>query len=482
MIAPRTRVIMLSRTTVLDTAEVERIHAEALALLRDTGVHVPDPDCLAALSDAGAEIEHASSVARIPGRAVEDALALAGRQFAIHGRDPQKSLRFGHGAFILASSPGQFAWVDEVKGTRREPSSADMRNAALIADALPHIDLVGGLAMPLDIPAAWRDVYTAAELLKITAKPNHVWVSGGRSLQAILEIYEAVQGGAEEHRRRPMIQGFVEPVSPLRFAPSGLEILKLCARKGLPLCFGPMVQAGASGPATLAGTLVVENAEILAGVVLSQLFGPGTPVCYGGIPHIFDMRAMQISFGAPEQGLMAVAMTQMAKYYGMAAYVNVGLSDSKAMDAQSGVERGITLLLGALAGADTFGHMGIVGPDQAGSIDQLILDSETAGYVKRILSGLRVDDDTIAAPVIRGVGIGGTFLGESHTREHYRQEFWLSTLFDRHRWEPWENAGSLTVSDRTRELRAVILSRHKPDPLPDALCAEIDRIVACSAS
>ncbi len=468
---------MLNRTTVLDAAAIEAIHAESLALLSDPGVHVPDPECLSALSDAGAGVDGAASVARIPARAVEGALAGSGKRFVIHGRDPQKTARFGCGDFVLVSSPGQFAWVDGEGTTRREPSAADMRQAALVGDALEHIDIVGGLAMPLDVPAARRDVYTAAELLKITGKPTHVWISGGRSLEAVLEMYEAVQGGSDGHRRHPMIQGFVEPVSPLRFAPNGLDILKTCARRGLPLCFGPMVQAGASGPATLAGTLVVENAEILAGIVLSQLFGPATPVCYGGIPHVFDMRTTQISFGAPEQGLMAVAMTQMASHYGLPAYVNVGLSDSKRMDAQSGLERGATLLLGALAGADTFGHMGIVGPDQAGSVEQLILDNEIAAFVKRILAGFRVDADTLAAPVIRTVGIGGSFLGESHTRDHYRRESWLSGLFDRQRWDPWEASGARSVSDRVRERNAAILARHKPNPPDEALAAELDRIV-----
>ncbi len=468
---------MLSRTTVLDKAALDAIHSDSLAVLSDIGVHVPDPECLAVLSGGGAHVDGATAVARLPVRTVEAALAGSGKRFVIHGRNPDRTARFGYGDFVLASSPGQFAWVDCEGTGRREPCADDMRQAALVGDALEHIDIVGGLAMPLDVPAARRDVYTAAELLKVTGKPTHVWISGGRSLAAVLEMYEAVRGGAEAHRQRPMIQGFVEPVSPLRFAPNGLHILKTCARKGLPLCFGPMVQAGASGPATLAGTLVVENAEILAGIVLSQLFGPGTPVCYGGIPHLFDMRTTQISFGAPEQGLMAVAMTQMAARYGLPAYVNVGLSDSKRMDAQSGLERGATLLLGALAGADTFGHMGIVGPDQAGSVEQLILDNEIAGFVKRILAGIRVDADTLAGPVIRDVGIGGSFLGESHTRDHYRRESWLSGLFDRQRWDPWEASGALSVADCVRERGSAILQRHRPDPPDKALAAELDRIV-----
>lgn len=277
-----------------------------------------------------------------------------------------------------------------------------------------------------------------------------------------------------------MLHGFIEPVSPLRFAPSGLEILKTCARKGLPLCFAPMVQAGASGPATLAGTLAVENAEILSGIVLSQLISPGLPVCYGGIPHLFDMHAMQISFGAPEQGLMAVAMTQMARSYELPVYVNVGLSDSKLMDAQSGMERATTLLMGALAGADTFGHMGIVGLDQAGSLLQLVFDNEMAAYVKRILRGFEVNSATLASPVINEVGIGGSFLAEQHTCENFRSETWFPRLCDRRRWEAWEADGSSSIADRARSHLGRILSVHQAEPCDPGLARELDRIAAAA--
>jgi trimethylamine--corrinoid protein Co-methyltransferase len=468
---------MFPLLTVVDQSGIEVIHEASLEILRDTGVQFPDTECLSALADAGAYVDRGAQTARLPARLVENALARCSRQYALFGRDPRRMARFGAGDLVFVSSPGQFGWVDDDGGERRDPTVADLRAAALVGDALEHIDIVGGLAMPLDVPAGNRDVLTAAELVKATSKVTHVWIAGGRTLHSILDIYEAVRGGEAEHRRQPMMQGFIEPVSPLRFAPNGLEILKICARKGLPLCFGPMVQAGATGPATLAGTLAVENAEILAGVVLAELFGEGVGVCYGGIPHIFDMRTTQISFGAPEQGLMAVAMIQMARHYGLPSYVNVGLSDSKLMDAQSGFERGTSLLLGALAGADTFGHMGIVGPDQAGSLEQLICDNEIAACVKRIIRGFEVNSGTLALGVVKQVGIGGSFLGEEHTRAHYRSESWLSALFDRQRWEPWKSSGSKSIWDRAHERKLQILAHHTPScPIDFSLSREIDRI------
>jgi trimethylamine--corrinoid protein Co-methyltransferase len=471
---------MLNTLTILTQHDIEAIHHTSLSILCDLGVNLPSQEVLDALVEAGADVDFNHQVARIPERLVVESIEQAGKRYILYGRDPERTARFGYGDFVLVSSPGQFAWVDEDGGQRRQPTQEDARAGIRVSDALEHMDIVGALGMALDIPAEYRDVWMAAELIKGSTKPTHVWVANGRTLAYILRIYEAVTGGRKAHRRRPMIAAFIEPVSPLRFPETGLEILVTCARYGLPVAFGPMVQAGATGPATLAGTLAVENAEILAGIVLAQIFGPGVPVCYGGIPHIMDMRSSQISFGSPEQGLMAIAMTQMARYYGLPVYINVGLSDSKRVDAQSGLERGMTLLMGALAGADTFGHMGILGADQAGSLEQLIVDNEMAAYVKRVLRGFSVDEETLALDVIQKVGIGGNFLGEAHTRDHFLQELWLPIAFDRRRWDEWWGDGARTMAGWARERKAQILAEHHPTAPEPELTREIDGIVSAA--
>ncbi|MGD2176608.1 MAG: trimethylamine methyltransferase family protein [Anaerolineae bacterium] len=466
--------------TLLSPHEVEAIHDASLAILRDVGVHLPNEEVLDALIEAGAEVDRDARTAHMPQRLVMEAIEKAGRRLTLHGRDAAQTARFGHGDFVLVSSPGQFAWVDEDGVERREPTQEDARAGIRVGDVLEQIDIVGAMGMALDVPAEYRDVWMAAELVKGTTKPTHVWVANGGTLRYILEIYEAVMGGREAHREQPMIAAFVEPISPLRFPETGLDILITCARRGLPVGFGPMVQAGATGPATLAGTLALENAEILAGIVVAQTLGPGVPVCYGGIPHIMDMRTSQISFGSPEQGVMAVAMTQVARHYGLPVYVNVGLSDSKRVDAQSGLERGMTLLMGALAGADTFGHMGILGADQAGSLQQLIVDDRMAAYVKRVLRGLSVDEETLALDVIKKVGIGGNFLGEAHTHRHFRRELWFPIAFDRRRWEDWWTDGALSMADWALERKTEILADHHRPPLEAELVREIEEIVAAA--
>jgi trimethylamine--corrinoid protein Co-methyltransferase len=471
---------MHNALAVLDQAAIDAIHDTSLSILRDVGVHLPNTEVLDTLAQSGADVDPDDQLARLPERLVIDSVQQAGKQYVLHGRDPDQTARFGHGDFVLVSSPGQFAWVDQDGRQRREPTQDDARDAIRVGDALENIDIVGSLGMPVDIPAEVRDVWMAAELVKGSTRPTHVWVANGRSLEYILRLYEAISGGQEEHRKHPMIAAFIEPISPLRFPETGIEILVTCARYGLPIGFGPMVQAGATGPATLAGTLALENAEVLAGITIAQAFGPGVPVCYGGIPHIMDMRTSQISFGSPEQGLMAVAMTQIAHHYGLPVYVNVGLSDSKCVDAQSGLERGMTLLMGALAGADTFGHMGILGADQAASLDQLIVDSEMAAYVKHILRGFEVNDDTLALDVVRAVGIGGNFLGEQHTLNHYRDELWFPKTFDRRRWEDWWSDGARTMVGWAGHRRQQILKDHRAAAVEPELERELDDIVAAA--
>ena len=161
-----------------------------------------------------------------------------------------------------------------------------------------------------------------------------------------------------------------------------------------------MAQMGLSAPCTIAGTLAVENAEILAGVCITQLIKPGMPVCYGGICHAFDMRTTQMIFCGPEQEIFGVAMTQMGKHYGLPVYINVGLTDSKRPDAQARMEAGITLALGAAAGADVFGHMGICGVDQATSLDMLVLQNEIIGYVESTMREVSFSDEALGLDVV----------------------------------------------------------------------------------
>jgi trimethylamine--corrinoid protein Co-methyltransferase len=241
-----------------------------------------------------------------------------------------------------------------------------------------------------------------------------------------------------------------------------------------------MAQMGLSAPCTIAGTMTVENAEILAGVCITQLIRPGMPVCYGGICHAFDMRSTQMIFCGPEQAIFGVAMTQMGKHYGLPVYINVGLTDSKRPDAQAGMEAGITLALGAAAGADIFGHMGICGVDQAASLDMLVLQNEVIGYVESAMRDLDFSDEALGLDVIEEIGPAGSFIDSMHTVEHFRQELWFPQLLDREYYQAWLDAGGESTEDRCRAKAEELLAGHEAAPVSKELDRALTDIVGAA--
>jgi len=469
---------MFSR--VLTDEQVERIHGASMAILERVGVVVPHEGMLDRLQEAGATVDRAEQRVRIPEDLVMRSIGQAGKQFTLYGRDLSKTASFGQGTRNYNSIAGEAYWVEEVGGERRFATLADVVTAARFGEVLENIQIVGAMADPKEVPVAARCVRTLATLIKNTTKPVQFWFHDRASAAFIVEMLIVLRGDEAGAAEYPLCYPFLEPISPLRFPHDGIDLLYETARLNLPVPIGPMAQMGLSAPATVAGTLAQENAEILAGVCITQLVRPGLPVCYGGICHAFDMRTTQMIFSGPEQAIFGVAMTQMGKHYGLPVYVNVGLTDSKRPDAQAGLETGVTLALAAAAGADVFGHMGISGVDQAGSLDMLVLQNEVIGYVESTLRTLDFSDRALGLDLIENVGPGGSFIDSLHTAQHFRQELWFPTLLDRRYYQSWLSAGAESTEDRCRRRKEEILTGQGPEPLAPEQERALDEIVAAA--
>ncbi len=463
--------------TVLSEKQIDDIHDASLEILRSIGVRIPHQEMRQLFLDAGADVDAQTELVKIPERLIMACLASAGKTFTLYGRDRSRQARFGIGERNYNSIAGEALWVDDTFTERRYAQLADVGVAARLADALPHINLVGAMADPQDVPVSYRCVAAVIEQLKNTTKPIHFWFNDRASAHYVLEALIAVAGSTADAMLFPCTYPFLEPISPLKFPQHGIDLLFETSRLSLPVSIGPMAQVGATAPGTLAGTLAQENAEILAGICITQLIKPGTPVCYGGIPHAFDMRTTQMIFAGPEQVLLSIAMTQMGKHYQLPVYINVGLTDSKVPDAQAGMEAGITLVCGALSGADIFGHLGISGVDQAASLAMLMLQHEIIGYIERIMRGFEVNTDTLAVDVIRDVGHDGTFLDTMHTVRNFRKELWFPQLLDRAFWANWMEDGASTMQERCIARKNEILQSHSPVPLDKDVARELDKIM-----
>ena len=465
------------KSQVLSGDQITRINNASLRILEKTGVIIPHEDMLNRFEDAGATVDRAEQRVRIPADLVMRSISSAGKQYTLYGRDKTKTAAFGQGARNYNSIAGEAQWLDKLGGQRRFPSMNDVATAARFADALSHINIPGAMADPHETPVGYRCVEVCATMLRNTTKPITFWYHDRNSAKYINEILIALRGSEKSVAEYPLCYPFLEPITPLRFPFQGIDLLYETSRLNLPVPIGPMAQMGLSAPCSIAGTIAVENAEILAGICITQLIKPGMRVCYGGICHAFDMRTTQMIFCGPEQAIFGVAMTQMGKYYGLPVYINVGLTDSKRPDAQAGMEAGITLALGAAAGADIFGHMGICGVDQAASLDMLVLQNEIISYVESTMREVNFSDEALGLDVVEEVGPGGSFIATDHTIEHFRQELWVPQLADRQYYQAWLDSGAQSMEDRCAAQARAILEKHEPEPISGDLDRALTEIL-----
>jgi trimethylamine--corrinoid protein Co-methyltransferase len=465
---------------ILSDDQISRIHQVSLEILERVGVIVPHEEVLSRFFDAGASVARDKQRVRIPADVVMGLVTQAGKEFTIYGRDISLKAEFGCGKRNYNSTAGQAFWVEEAGGERRYATLEDVGTACRLADTLDCINIAGAMSDPHEIPVEYRCVEVMAQMIKNTAKPITFWFHDRASAKYLVEMMIAVRGDEKAAGEYPLCYPLLEPISPLRFPFNGIDLLFETAHLNLPVQIGPMAQMGLSAPATVAGTMAQENAEILAGICITQLIRPGMPVCYGGIPHAFDMATTQLIFSGPEQAIFGVAMTQMGKYYDLPVYINVGLTDSKRPDAQAGLEAGTTLMLGAAAGADIFGHTGISGVDQASSLDMLIMQNEIISYVESVMRQIDFSDEALGLDVIEQVGPGGTFIDQVHTAQHFRKELWFPKLLDRDYYQAWLEGGAVTMEDRCKTMRDQILKSHQPEPLDEGVDEGIDTIVTAA--
>lgn len=465
---------MGSPLQILTNDDVDVIKRGSMKILSEVGLQVNHPVVLKQLKDAG--LKTSNSNVLFEEKIVEEAIQRSTKRYVIHARNPAKNVRVGSGELRFLSSAGQRWLVDPIRRARRKPATDDLAEAIRLGDGLGNINIVGALVIPDGLPVPGRAVRVYAELIKNSSKVIFSWIEHPEEARGVLQLLELMAGGAETLKEKPLTWYFCEPASPLRFTEGSLEILRIFCERGLPVSFGPMVQAGLSGPVTLAGTVMQENAEILAGVTIAQILRPGIPVEYGGVCHIADMRSADISFGSPEQALMAAALAQIGASYGFAVHVNTGLTDALVPDAQSGIEKAATMAISAMAGAEMFGHLGIAGADQGASLEQLVIDDEIAGYVKRLVRGIKVNDDTLAVDVIRQTRTG-SYLSTLHTTQHMRSEQWFPSILSRSRWDRWVENNSLDLLSIAAEKKQRIMNEHMPEPLDARLEVAIDDVV-----
>jgi trimethylamine---corrinoid protein Co-methyltransferase len=461
---------------LMTTDQLDEIHFATLEILEQVGVEIYEEECLRLLKDAGAHVE--GSRARIPGWMVKDALASAPSQVILYNRHGETGMRLAKGQIHYGTGSDTPSTIDLETGKCRTANNRDVANAAKVADALTNIDFVMSLGLASDVPNMTSDVHQFEAMILNTVKPIVFTAHAKQGLLDIIEIAEVIAGGTDKLARKPMLALYAEPSSPLLHSKDALEKLLICAEKNIPLVYVPAVLRGATGPVTLAGSLVVANTEQLSGLVIHQLKRKGAPFIYGGGTPPMDMRTFICSYGSPERDLSCISLVKLGQYYNLPTFTTAGCSDAHVFDQQAGMEVGMNLLISGLAGGNLIHDLGYLGIGMISSMESLVMCDEAVNNVKYLLRGVEVNAETLAVDVIKAVGPGGNFIASAHTAEHFRKTLSQPKVLSRDNYDRWVEKGSKPFAEVANERVKAILESHKVLDLPPRIVEKVKAIVS----
>lgn len=392
----------------------------------------------------------------------------------LYGQDEKNDLHLEGNRTHLGTGGTVLYALDLETGEKRKTNTTDVRDIARMVDFLENVSFYVINTYPTNVPDEAADVNRFYWALTNTTKH----VMGGmytmEGLKNSIKIAEEIAGGPEKLRERPFVSFITLMVSPLVMDKLYTDFLIEVVSKGLPLAIPSEPLCGATSPVTLAGTIAINNAESLAGIVLAQLINPGTPVLYGSTSSIMDMKQGFYVAGCIESAMVNAGLAQMAQYYQLPMYGTGGMSDSKINDSQAGYESALTAMTVSLAGCNYIHDaVGLLEMCQVFSYEKMVIDNEIIGNVYRVMKGIEVNNDTLAVDVMRDVGPAGHFLAEAHTVKHVRKEFFIPKVSDRRTRIAWQEDGSPDTNQRAHKMVRDILAEHKPSHIDPQLKQKI---------
>jgi len=471
------------RFEVLSQAEVERIHAASMEILAEVGIKVGYKTARDAYRKAGAFVDDKAESVKIPASLVEWAIEQAPSKFKLYGSDPEFQLQIGGNqtAPVFAGLGTPTRVVDLESGEVRMATKQDMLEHIILINACQNIHNSQMDVWPDDIPMTTIHAEAILAWAHNSRKAFGMGCYGYLPTWDMMRMMALAVGGKEELQKRPRFLAICSVVSPLQMDQAQAEGMFICADYGQPLAISPEGIAGATAPVTLAGLLAQENAGILAHITLSQIYKPGTPVLYGTVSTVSNMRYGTVALGAPETGLITAGSAQLARMYGIPIRSVGGTTESKRADFQAGFERVGSLLPAVLAGVNLITCAGTLDGTMLEDHAVLLLDDEICGAALRTARGIEVNDETLALDLIKKIGYGGNYLAEEHTATRFRKELFIPKLYSREPYDTWDKGGNKLAMDNARERVKKILAEHQPrelDPQVVAALEEFRQMVA----
>lgn len=468
----------LSKLKVLSDDELSAIHDASLKILWEVGVKVESDKALKITKDAGATVDLQAKIVKVPEYLINDALDSAPKteNIKFFNRNCEVSLKLGQGRTHAFSGFNAIHMLDSKTGTRRLATKEDVANFAKLADALDNIDGVGTQAIPQDTLPLSADVRAAEAMFLNTEKHLFFCPSRVTTTRTIFDMARTV-AGVDNLSEAPLISIQSSPTSPLHWEAEAIEILIETSKNGLMCEILPQPITGATSPVTLAGSLVVHNAENLSGILMTQLANRGSPVMYGCAPTVFDMKEATPIIGAPEAALLRIASVQLAQLYNLPSHSIAPDTDSHCQDEQNAWERIITTAAPMAAGVDLIVNSGMFETGLTVSHEQLVIDNEILGFLHRFIRGIDVSPDLLSIELIKKVGVAGHYLKEKETLMHLRREHWMPAISSRATYGRWTELGAKDIVMKAHEKAEKILREYQPKPLDPKIQEDLHEIV-----
>lgn len=461
----------------LSDEQCQRLHEAALEILDRTGVRLHFQPAVDLLKNGGADISEGNRV-RIPPKLVEQALSTVPKEVTLYNRDGEPVIPMKGRQSFFGTGSDCLNIIDHRTGERRKPVLADIVDGMTLCDALPNIDFVMCMFLPVDVPTMVADRYQMNAMLNNTSKPIVYVTTDLTGCQDAVEMAEVVVGGAQALQERPLTACYINVTNAMQHNEEALQKLLYLSGKGLPTTYIPVALGGATAPITVAGNMAIWHAGSLVGLVLSQLNREGAPfITSGWGASALDMRTTVSPYTEPEKQFIA---QELAHRYNLPMFAFGGFSDSKVVDQQASIEAALTLMSNILAGSHLVHDLGYLESGLTGSLVQLTICNELIDWIRIALGEIQINDETLALDLINEVGPDGDFLSTHHTLDHFRSR-WYPTLIERDNYARWLEKGGQDLGQRAAARVDQILAEHKPKPLSMDVQKDLQRIIERTA-
>lgn len=461
----------------LSDDQVAHLQRSALQLLATTGMRVLDQEARRRYAAAGCAVD--GEMVRFDPDMVLATVATAPSTFRLRARNRTKDLHFGGRSVVFASVGGP-AFVSDIHGGRRPGTDAEQVDYLKVVQQLDVVHQEGGGPFEaMDLPATTRHLHLYRNLALLLDKNFQGTALGRERARDCLEITALALGtDLDGLASDPALLTIVNTNTPLTLDIPMAEGLIELASAGQAVCVTPFTLAGAMAPATLAGALVLQHAEVMAAATLVQLVRPGCPTMYGSFTSNVDMRSGSPAFGTPEYTKAAQAGGQLARHLGL-PYRSSNTTGSNAVDAQAVYESSMSLLGAVMGGAHLVNHAaGWLEGGLTGSFEKLIVDAEMLQLVASWLEPIEVNDAEMGLDAIAEVGPGGHFFASAHTMARYEHAFYEPMLSDRHNFETWVEQGSVDTTRRAAGVWQRLVESYERPPIDSAIVEAIDDYVS----